>query len=89
MEDVGTAWPAPGEHLPLCSHGILRNQRIGGEQQAVMLNGLTNQHPVERVPMQRGKLMEVKHGPFIEWERGDPMSLTLIHEKTFDGTGQR
>ena len=39
--------------LPLCSDRILQNKRIRGKQDAVMLNGLTHEHSIERIAMEK------------------------------------
>jgi hypothetical protein len=41
--------------LPGGFHGILCNQWIGCEQGEFMLNGLTNQHPIERISKKSGQ----------------------------------
>jgi hypothetical protein len=39
--------------LPLRSDRILNNERIGSPQHAIVLNGVADQHPIERIAMQR------------------------------------
>ncbi len=76
-------------NLPLGSQGILRDERIGSEQQAVMLDGLANQHPVERIAMQCGELMEMKYCAFFEWQHRDSMLLPLLQDKSIERRRQR
>ena len=54
-----------------------------------MFDGLTNQHPVERISMQCRKLVEVKHGSFVEWQRFYSVALTLLFDKTIKRAGER
>jgi hypothetical protein len=52
--------------LPLRSDGVLSNERIRCEQHTIVLDGLADQHPIERIAMQGRKFVQVKHRPFFE-----------------------
>ena len=75
--------------LPPSSDRILSDEWIWGEQHTVVLNGLADQHAIKRVSMQQGKLVKVKNGLLAQRERGDPMSLTLFHNKAIECAGER
>jgi hypothetical protein len=77
------------DRLPLRSDGILNNERIRCEQHTIVLNGLADQHPIERIAMQRGKFVQVKHGPFFERQNRYPMHLPLRQQKPIKGSRQR
>jgi hypothetical protein len=77
--------PVPSyTRLPLGSHGILNDEWIGCEQHAVVLDGLTNQHPVERVAVQDGKLVQVKHCAFFKRQNSYPVLLSLFQYKLIE-----
>lgn len=42
---------------PLGSHKVLRDEWIGCEKHAIVLNSLAHQHPVGRVAMECGKFV--------------------------------
>jgi hypothetical protein len=75
--------------LPPRSDRILSDEWIRGKQHTVVLNGLADQHAIKRVSMQQGKFVQVKNGSLVQRERGDPMSLTLFHNKAIERTGER
>ena len=75
--------------LPLGSDGILHNERIGSDEDAIMLYSLTNKHPVKRVSMERRQLVEVKNRTLVERQSHDSMPLTLFPNKAFERTRQR
>jgi hypothetical protein len=45
--------------LPLSSDGVLNDERIGSQQHAIVLDGLADQHPIERVTMPLHTLLEI------------------------------
>ena len=75
--------------LPLRSNRILCNEGVRGEQYAIVLDGLADEHAIKGVSMQCGKLMEVEYGLFVKRERRNPMPFSLFHHETLDRTGQR
>ena len=74
--------------LPLRSNWILCDERVWGEQHTIVLDGLADEHAIKGIAMQRGKLMEVEYGLFMERECRNPMPFPLLHYKTLDRTGQ-
>jgi len=55
-----------GDCLPVSPVGILHNEGIWGEDLTVVFNGLTYEHPIERVSMEGRQLVEMKDGTFVE-----------------------
>lgn len=47
----------PVDLLPLGSHGILNDEGIWGEQDAIGLECLTYKHPITRISMVGGQLV--------------------------------
>lgn len=77
--------PVPSyTRLPPGSHGILNDEWIGCEQHAVVLDGLANQHPVERVAVQYGKLVQVKHCAFFKRQNSYSVLLSLFQYKLIE-----
>lgn len=54
-----------------------------------MLDGLTYEHPIERISMEGRQLVEMKDGAFIERERRDPMSFAIGCHKVMKRAGKR
>ena len=61
--------------------GILPDERIGrGERQPVRLC-LADQHPVERIAMQRGQSAQLRNGGFIQSQRHDKVFFALLRDE--------
>jgi hypothetical protein len=58
--------------LPLRSNRILNDEWIGSQQHAIVLNGLANQHPIERVAAE--SISHASPAAPIETDRGRPAS---------------
>lgn len=54
-----------------------------------MFDGLTDEHAIKGISVQRGKFMKVEHSPFIKRKRRNPMPFPLFHHKALNGTRQR
>lgn len=52
--------------LPGGLHGILRDQRIRCEQGEFMVNGLADQHTIERVSMKRRQPRKIEYRLFLQ-----------------------
>ena len=52
--------------LPLSSDGVLTDERIGCEQDTIVFDRLADQHPIEGIAVQCGKLVQVKHRPLFQ-----------------------
>lgn len=46
-----------------------------------MFNGLADEHAIERVSVQSRELVKVQDCTFVKVKHGDPMALSLFHEK--------
>ena len=71
--------------LPGRFHGILRDHGIRREQGELMVNGLADQHTIERVSMKRRQPRKIEYRLFLQWQCGNPMSFTLRRDKAFGG----
>ncbi len=79
----------PASDSPLSADGILRDQRVGREEHAVVLDGLADEHPVERIAMQNGQFVQMNHRLLIERQRRNPMPFTLLYDESVQRTRQR
>jgi len=77
------------ERLPASSNGILRDQRVRCQQQAIMFNCLADEHAIKRVSMQDRKFGQMEDGSFIERKCRNPMSFPLLYDETVDRARQR
>jgi hypothetical protein len=67
---------------PNSSHGILVNEFIGSQDHKMAHNRLANQHPVERILMQKRQPAQMERGFFIELQRINPVLLALERDET-------
>lgn len=79
----------PKSSSPLSADGILRDQGVGRKEHAVVLDGLANEHPVERISMQCGQFVQVNDRLLIERQCRNPMPLALLDDESVQRTRQR
>jgi len=74
---------------PLGPDGILHNESIGSDQNAIVLYRLTNKHSIKRVSMERGQLVEMEDRAFVERQSDNPMLFALFSDEALECARQR
>ena len=54
-----------------------------------MLDGLTDEHSIERIAMERRQFVKMKHGTLMKRERHYSMPFTMSHDELIERSGKR
>jgi hypothetical protein len=54
-----------------------------------MFNRLANEHPIERVSVERRQCVEMNDGRFIQRQGHYPVPLPICHNEMIEGSGKR
>ncbi len=68
--------------LPDRTDRVLRDERIGRQEDMFMLDGLADQHAVERVLMERRQLIQIQRSALFKGQGSDAVTLALRRDKT-------
>ena len=71
--------------LPSGADRILRDEGIRGKESEFVMDCLTDEHPVKRVPMQRWQFMEIQHGLLFKSNGSNAMAFPLGWNKALRG----